>query len=63
MEGDEYGGELPQATDTDTPAATAATGEPSEDPEKVRPRPPSLPPRPPRAQGALPLLRGGGLGA
>ena len=44
MEGDEYGGELPQeedlAMDTDTPAAT---GEPSEDPEKVRPRPPSTP--------------------
>ena len=59
MEGDEYGGELPQeedlAMDTDTPAATAATGEPSEDPEKVRPRPPSLPPQPPRAQGRLSL--------
>ena len=59
MEGDECGGELPQeedlAVDTDTPAATAATGEPSEDPEKVRPRPPSLPPQPPRVQGRLSL--------
>ena len=56
MEGDEYGGELPQeedlAMDTDTPAATAATGEPSEDPENVPScRRPSGAGRPPLGAG------------
>ena len=56
MEGDECGGELPQeedlAVDTDTPAATAATGEPSEDPENVPScRRPSGAGRPPLGAG------------